>query len=66
MLNSVLLETNPSQATRKQNFRYSLAGITNFYFLIYMFDSDFVWQMQLMILKVKNSCCVCRKFLTFN
>ena len=29
---------------------------------IYIFDSDLVWRMQLMIIKVKNSCCVCREF----
>ena len=34
--------------------------------LIYIFDSDLVWQMQLMIIKGKNSCCIFREFLTFN
>ena len=40
----------------------------NYYFRannIY-FDSDLVWRMQLMIIKGKNSCCVCYEFLTFN
>ena len=30
---------------------------------IYISDSDLVWRMQL---QVKNSCCVCREFLTLN
>ena len=30
---------------------------------VYIFDSDLVWRMQLMI---KNSCCVRRELLTFN
>ena len=36
-----------------------------FYDKIYIFDSDLVWRMQLMIIKlnVKNSCCVWREFL---
>ena len=33
---------------------------------IYIFDSDLVCRMQLMIIKVRNSCWVCREFFTFN
>ena len=33
---------------------------------IYIFDSDLVWQMRLIIFEGSNSCCVCMVFLTLN
>ena len=33
---------------------------------LYIFYSDLARGMQLMIIKIKNSCCVYREFLTFN
>ena len=36
------------------------------YYSIYIYDSDLVWRMQLMIVKGKNSSCVYRVFLPFN
>ena len=47
---------------------YNLSFFTNEIFLqnnVY-FDSDLVWLMQLIIIKVKQSCCTCRIFSTLN
>jgi hypothetical protein len=38
---------------------------TCFWATICIFNSDLVWPIQLMLLKVKNSCSECREFLTF-
>ena len=37
-----------------------------FKFAIYIFDSELVLRMQLMIIKVEILCCVCREVLTSN
>ena len=34
--------------------------------VMYIFDSDLIWRIQLNIIKGKNSCCVCREFLMLN
>ena len=47
---------------------YNLSFFTNEIFLqnnVY-FDSDLVWLMQLIIIKVKQSCCMCKEFSTLN
>ena len=50
----------------KNLIRCCLDSLERYKKLIYIFEPDLVWRMQSIILKVTNSCCMCRELLTFN